>query len=114
MTKKTTVPGGSNEMLTSKEVSGDSIQFVELSDRDLNILYREFYGKGSNRFAFYAGSGWKSEWGTAPMFGIVVADDEFLAERLAYDRGLINPFNCTFRYRIKNLGPVKPRGAEAV
>lgn len=98
---------------TSKDLTNE-IQFVDLSDRELNILYREFYGKGSNRFAFYAGAGWKPEWGNAPMFGIVVADDEFLAERLAYDRGLINPFNCTFRYRIKNLGPAKARVSEAV
>lgn len=65
--------------------------------------YREFYGRGEFRWAIYPAT-WKESWGRAPLLGIVAADDEFLAERLAYDKGILNPHNCTFQPRFKNLG----------
>ena len=72
-----------------------------------NQQYKEFFGKGEFRFAIYP-SYWKGAWGKPPLLGIVNADDEFLAERLAYDRGILpTPFNCTFGPKFKNLGPVK-------
>lgn len=69
-----------------------------------NVQYREFFGRGENRYAFYPDN-WKPTWGKAPLLGIVSADNEFLAERLAYDRGVLNHNNCTFQPKIKNLGP---------
>lgn len=69
--------------------------------------YREFYGKGEFRYAIYP-SWWKDSWGKAPLLGIVHADNEFLAERLAYDRGILpTPNNCTFQPKFKNLGESK-------
>lgn len=71
------------------------------------IQYKEFYGRGEFRFAFYP-SYWKDSWGRAPLLGIVAADNEFLAERLAYDKGVLpSAFNCTFQAKIKNIGPNK-------
>lgn len=69
------------------------------------IMYREFFGRGEHRFAIYPDSGWKASWGKPPLLGIVSADDEFLAEKLAYDRGMANPNNCSFGLKIKKIGP---------
>lgn len=69
------------------------------------IMYREFFGRGEYRFAIYPDSGWKASWGKPPLLGIVNADDEFLAEKLAYDRGVANPNNCSFGLKIKKIGP---------
>ena len=70
----------------------------------LNGQYKQFFGRGEYRFAIYP-SYWKDVWGKPPLLGIVMADNEFLAERLASDRGMINPHNATFQPRFKNLGP---------
>jgi len=69
------------------------------------IMYREFFGPGQFRFAIYPDGGWKTSWGKPPLLGLVNADDEFLAEKLAYDRGFANPHNCTFGLKIKKIGP---------
>lgn len=66
--------------------------------------YRQFYGRGDNRYAIYPDN-WKEIWGKPPLLGIISADNEFLAERLAFDRGMLNPNNCTFKPKIKNIGP---------
>lgn len=77
--------------------------------RELESLYRSFYGRGEFKFGIYP-SFWKDSWGRAPLLGIIYADNEFLAERLAYDRGVLpSPFNCTFQPKIKNLGPNRAR-----
>jgi hypothetical protein len=79
-----------------------------MSEKELNAYsaaqYRQFYGRGENRYAFYPDN-WKDKWGRPPLLGIVSADNEFLAERIAYDRGILVPFNCTFQPKIKNIGP---------
>lgn len=67
-------------------------------------LYRSFYGRGENKYAIYP-SYWPGSWGKAPLLGIVSADNEFLAERLAYDKGILSPFNCTFQPKFKKLNP---------
>lgn len=73
--------------------------------RELEGMYRSFFGRGDYKFGIYP-SYWKDSWGRAPLLGIVYADNEFLAEKLAYDRGVLpTPFNCTFQPKIKNLGP---------
>lgn len=72
-----------------------------------SVQYKEFFGPGEFRFAIYP-SYWKDSWGKAPLLGIVAADNEFLAERLAYDKGILpTPFNCTFQPKIKNIGANK-------
>ena len=69
--------------------------------------YKNFFGRGEHRFAIYP-SYWKDSWGPAPLLGIVAADNAFLAERLAYDRGILpTSFNCTFQPKIKILSPKK-------
>jgi hypothetical protein len=65
--------------------------------------YKFFFGKGKYRFLIIPDY-WKENWGRPPTFGTVNADDEFLAQRLASDRGLINPYNCSFGYTFKNIG----------
>lgn len=83
-------------------------ELFETLEAPLNPVqqYRTFFGKGEYKFAIYP-SYWKDSWGKSPLLGIVHADNEFLAERLAYDRGILpTPFNCTFQPKIKNLGPV--------
>lgn len=56
---------------------------------------RSFYGPGKFRFAIYPDY-WKESWGKKPLLGFVWADDEFYAEREAYNRGLLT-VNFTFR-----------------
>ncbi|HET8686529.1 MAG TPA: hypothetical protein VFM18_07670 [Methanosarcina sp.] len=46
---------------------------------------------------------WKESWGKIPLLGRVVADDEFYAEREAYNRGLLI-VNYTFRPRVIKVG----------
>lgn len=79
-----------------------------MSEKDLAAYsaaqYRQFYGRGENRYAIYP-SYWKDSWGKPPLLGIVNADNEFLAEKLAYDKGMLVPNNCTFQPKIKNIGP---------
>lgn len=80
-------------------------------DEVANAQYREFFGPGEFRFAIYP-SHWKDAWGKVPLLGIVAADDEFLAEKLAYDRGILpTPFNCTFQPKIKNIGLNRKNGS---
>jgi hypothetical protein len=67
--------------------------------------YRAFIGR-ANKYAVYP-SYWAKSWGQAPLLGVVTADNEFLAERAAYDRGILNPANCTFRGKFKLLQPSK-------
>jgi hypothetical protein len=90
--------------LSRREVPNQSsVNFDE--ERELALMYRNFFGRGDYKFAIYP-SHWKDAWGRAPLLGIVFADNEFLAERLAYDKGILpTHFNCTFQPKIKNLGP---------
>lgn len=68
---------------------------------EADISYRNFFGKGARRYAIYP-SYWKGSWGKVPLLGIVAADDEFLAERLAFDKGILpGPYNCTFKPRME-------------
>ena len=48
--------------------------------------YREFFGEGENKYGIWPPI-WDPKWGKPQMQGIVYADNEFLAEKLAYDRG---------------------------
>lgn len=85
-------------------------ELIEVMEAPFNPLqqYREFFGRGEYKYAIYPSYWDEKKWGKAPMLGIVNADNEFLAERLAYDRGILpTPFNCTFQPRFKNLGQVK-------
>ncbi len=92
---------GKSEPLTQAVLNYASLE----EEREMNALYRSFYGRGDYKFGIFP-SYWKDAWGKAPLLGIVFADNEFLAERLAYDRGILpTPFNCTFQPKIKNLGP---------
>lgn len=68
--------------------------------------YKQFFGRGENRYAIYPDY-WKDSWGRPPLLGIVAADDEFLAVKLAFDKGILNPYNCSFQPKIKYLGPNK-------
>lgn len=87
-----------------------NISVISLEEeKEMNALYRSFYGRGDYKFGIFP-SYWKDTWGKAPLLGIVFADNEFLAERLAYDRGILpTPFNCTFQPKIKNLGVNKSK-----
>lgn len=67
------------------------------------LRYREFFGRGEFRYAITPDF-WKGSWGKPPILGIVAADNEFLAERIAFDKGILNPYNCTFKPKFKNLG----------
>lgn len=78
--------------------------FAEEDPKSLNRKYREFYGPGTEKYGIYPGV-WSRKYGPAPLLGIVYADNEFLAERLAYDRGF-NPSNCV-PPRIRHLGQVR-------
>lgn len=60
---------------------------------------------GKYRWAVYPDY-WKDSWGKKPLLGYVTADDEFYAEREAYNRGLLT-VNYTFRPHCVNLGPVE-------
>lgn len=81
-----------------------SLEF-SVDSKEAKTQYRNFFGRGDFRFAFYP-SYWAQSWGKPPLLGIVNADNEFLAEKLGYDLGILpSPFNCTFQYKIKNLGP---------
>lgn len=73
-------------------------------DRSSEQAYREFYGRGENKYGVYPPS-WSPKYGKAPLIGIVYADNEFLAEKLAYDRGM-SPSQC-LSPRIKLLGSSK-------
>lgn len=87
--------------------SQEDLDFEKELERASILQYRNFYGKGDYKFAIYP-SYWKDAWGRAPLLGIVFADNEFLAERLAYDRGILpSPCNCTFKPKIKNLGAIR-------
>jgi hypothetical protein len=72
--------------------------------RYADYLHRQFYGRGETKWLIYAGKGWSTSWGTPPMLGVVYADNEFLAERLAAERGILNPNNATFKPLFKNGG----------
>lgn len=62
---------------------------------------RSFYGPGKYKWAIYPDY-WKESWGKRPMLGTVWADDEFYAEREAYNRGLLT-VNYTFRPKAVKL-----------
>ena len=99
--KKPEQDAQTSQTLTSQ--GQEVLSFEE--ERELRLQYREFFGRGDFKFAIYP-SHWKEQWGRPPLLGIVYADNEFLAERLAYDRGILpTHFNCTFQPKIKNLGP---------
>ena len=76
-------------------------------EKEAFLNYRNFFGPGDNKYAVYP-SYWKDSWGKKPILGIVFADNEFLAEKLAYDIGILpTPFNCTFQPNIVYLGANK-------
>lgn len=61
----------------------------ESTAQEVDYLYRKFFGRGENKYGVYP-PGWSENlYGRAPILGIVYADDEFLAEKVAYDRGLV-------------------------
>lgn len=73
-------------------------------DREAEQQYREFFGRGENKYGIYPPA-WCSSYGKPPQIGIVYADNEFLAEKLAYDRGMV-PSQC-LPPKIKLLGAAK-------
>jgi hypothetical protein len=68
---------------------------------------RSFYGTGKFKWAVYPDY-WKSKWGEPPLLGHVYADNEFCAEREAYNRGLLT-LNYTIRPKPVLIGPALPR-----
>lgn len=65
------------------------ISVGESSTQETEYFYRKFFGRGENKYGIYP-PGWSENlYGRSPMLGIVYADDEFLAEKVAYDRGLV-------------------------
>lgn len=68
-----------------------------------------FYGPGPGkyRYAVYPDY-WKEEWGKKPLLGFVNADDEFYAEREAYNKGLLT-VNYTFRPHVVRVGNYVPK-----
>jgi hypothetical protein len=49
----------------------------------------------------YPDDGWDAKkWGPAPLLGYVRADDEYWALYAAYNKGITNPNNVTFGYKI--------------
>jgi hypothetical protein len=93
--------------------SQEDLDFEKEVEKAAILQYRNFYGRGEFRYGIFP-SYWKDSWGRAPLLGIVFADNEFLAEKLAYDRGYLpSPCNCTFRPKIKNLGPIRKSSFQA-
>lgn len=79
--------------------------FKTAEERAADAQMREFYGRGDFRYAITP-PGWDvKRYGKAPVIGIVHADNEFLAERLAYDRGIVGTQSA--RPGITNLGEVR-------
>lgn len=68
---------------------------------------RSFYGPGKFKWLIYPDY-WAPTWGPKPSLGIVFADDEFCAEREAYNRGLLT-VNYTIRPVAVKIGAAKPR-----
>lgn len=68
------------------------------------MQYRSFFGRGENKYGIYPPN-WAKRWGPAPLLGIVFADNEFLAEKLAFDKG-ISPCD-TQAPVIRFMGPNK-------
>jgi hypothetical protein len=68
---------------------------------------RSFYGPGKFKWAIYP-DWWPKRWGQKPLLGYVYADDEFYAEREAYNRGILT-VNVTFKPEPVKLGPAAPR-----
>lgn len=65
-----------------------NVSVGEFSSQEAEYAYRKFFGRGENKYGVYP-QGWSENlYGRAPMLGIVYADDEFLAKKVAYDRGL--------------------------
>lgn len=93
-------------MSDNKKTSAMTPEGVEYLDDTIpymiELRYRQFFGRGENRYVIYP-SYWAKTWGQPPVLGVVQADNEFLAEKLAYDRGLLNPHNCTFQPKFKLL-----------
>lgn len=92
---------------TNKEHDKETL--VDSAVRDLEdsenaeFKYQQFFGRGEKKYLITP-SFWKSSWGKPPILGVVKADNEFLAERLAYDRGILpTPFNCTFQPKFKEI-----------
>jgi len=94
--------------VSNTEISTIAIESVSEKEQAAfaSAQYRQFFGRGENRYAFYPDY-WKGSWGKPPLLGIVSADNEFLAERIGFDKGILNPYNCTFQPKIKLLGPNK-------
>lgn len=66
-------------------------------------LYRDFFGRGKNTYEVYPDY-WPKAWGPIPKLGVVHADNEFLAEKIAYDCEVLpTHFNCTFQARFKQI-----------
>lgn len=108
-TTETDVKFSKQEFFGKSKIGKDTSANLISSEKERamvgRIMYREFFGPGEFRFAIYPDSGWKASWGKAPLLGIVNADDEFLAEKLAYDKGMANPYNHSFGLKIKKIGP---------
>jgi len=65
-----------------------NVSVGQFSDQEAEYNYRKFFDRGENKYGIYP-PGWSEQrYGRAPLLGIVYADNEFLAEKAAYDRGL--------------------------
>lgn len=81
-----------------------NVSIGQFTDQEAEYSYRKFFGRGENKYGVYP-PGWSEAlYGRAPMLGMVFADDEFLAEKVAYDRG-ISP--SAVPPVIKFLGPAR-------
>lgn len=86
---------------TSDDTHNDNLD-ANSSSRDA-ALYRQFFGRGRNKYEVYPDY-WSKTWGPIPRLGVVYADNEFLAEKIAYDCGILpTPFNCTFGPKFKQI-----------
>lgn len=91
-------------MATAKQAQQTLTVTNPISDREGDQMYREFFGRGENKYGIYPPA-WNPKYGRAPLLGVVYADNEFLAAKLAYDRG-ISPSQC-LTPRVKLLGTSK-------
>lgn len=116
MNKKTSktriIPAPAPVTIQSRNNADFGVEYEPMTPRELENQYRAFFGNGTEKYAIYAPA-WSNKLGRTPQLGIVYADNEFLAEKLAYDRGMLPSHNL--KPKIKHLGSVRrPLNADAV
>lgn len=84
----------------SRALDKIEVEFEPLTQQEEGQLYRNFYGTNRNKYRVYPDF-WKKDWGQAPLLGTIYAENEFAAERVAYDCGISSPQNCTFGLKFK-------------